>query len=200
MATAPYDNSYKSYAENLCPLQSACYTVKSNIVASHLQATVESLRPPPPLPTSPLPFRKPNPSHLLVSSRLYQSSFGAQVHNHAGHVKVTPPPPLPPSSTTPEVPQIKHASSTSGVAWTVRRKSATNQARLYWYMGSTPAKSAMQKKSRLALTATGRYCSLAASISCSVRSASSTLLAMSLLVACRSQGKVKVHADSMLHW
>ena len=73
---------------------------------------------------------------------------------------------------------------TSGVACTVRKNSATNHGRLYWYMGSMPAKSAMQKKSRLARTATERYCSLAASISSSVRSASSTLLAMSLLVAC----------------
>ena len=61
--------------------------------------------------------------------------------------------------------------------------SAENHAKEYWYMGSTPAKSAMQKNSSEALIATGRYNSLVASISRSVCSASATLIWMLLLVA-----------------
>jgi hypothetical protein len=59
-----------------------------------------------------------------------------------------------------------------------------NHDREYWYMGSTTARSAMQKNSSDALAATGRYSSRVASISLSVASASATLADTSSAVTC----------------
>lgn len=55
-----------------------------------------------------------------------------------------------------------------------------NQDSEYWYMGSTMARSEMQKKSSDARSATGRYSSRVSSICFSVTSASATLALISL--------------------
>mmetsp|Transcript_27061 Transcript_27061/g.59042 ORF Transcript_27061/g.59042 Transcript_27061/m.59042 type:complete len:249 (+) Transcript_27061:49-795(+) len=58
-----------------------------------------------------------------------------------------------------------------------------NQARLYWYMGSTMLRSLMQKNSTAAWMATLRYTSRVVSISASVCSLSVTFLWISMAVA-----------------
>lgn len=78
---------------------------------------------------------------------------------------------------------------TWGVETMVRKKRPMKDDREYWYMGSTLARSLMQKKSSEDRTATGRYCSLVASMSLSVCSASATLPWISLLVACDMKNK-----------